>query len=1030
MYSSESKEKPGRLGRVAKSAWLDRVVLIAIIVNSVQLAITAGDEPKKGSWAFTLELGLFGVFLVEFVIKVCAWGWLYFYDSWNLIDAAVVAEGCYSIGMLLFSQGAKRSGANISALRIMRLLRPLRTLKRFPEMRLLVESLLNSGHLLLVGVGIVCMAIYAFAVAGYVYFSQGLDKRCVALPYYDAATGDYVQEATATMLAAHWMNQSAAERFVDRDLCGSCATCRRCNGPYEATTQWESPTLGPAGTSFVARERCVDVDYSIDGDMLKFDTVGWAFMAVFDMTNLEGWNDVLWSMQDTRGTQVWVYFVAIVVVLNFICLNVFPAIIAFNLRSAIREEENRLGREAKHKLGADAMSLSSFEEMVVDMLAAETEDVADIEASLSRHRTGCDGAARTTAVAASAERPEARYPAGRWRVAAREIADPPLGAFQLGIYTVIFANVVVLAAARPYPSSAQSRREEALAAAFTTVFVLELLFKVFGYGVRGYLADWYNRFDAVLVGLALMQLLVNTAPNVFHLLRVARVAKLSRVVRIAAVAKVARVRRMTDAQMDFARLMGVLTSSGVWLINIVALAGLVMYMFAILGMILFRDNVYALDDDAKRYYAAHVEGYRDVAYDQDTTKRRCDAFLGCRGTFNFDTFPMAFMTVFIVVSLDGWNTVLYHALRVQSSSLRRGVTFVYFAVVIVVLRYVIISMIIAIIFDQVERDSIMVVRRNARVTMVSVFMLAQALDRSVKRRAFLYWRLRTAPAELAGASETARARGAAAELTDAVAGARVTVPEDDTHRATRWELLVADDRSLCLFAPGSRVRQLCVSISSSPYWTSFILGVILASVSLLAVDQQQFIAKSADHDDQLYGGRTKALLVVANALCVGTFVLEFVVEVIARGLILPARTGYLRDPKNCLDTLVTCLSLLNYVFDHTGLIAARLLRLLRVVRPLKRLARGSHSVHAIFEALEFSRRALANVVILCLVALVVFAVVGMQLFRGLLFYCGDPEYPPGRPLSSRRLCGFQPLVWGVPTKLQNSLARSNQSRFG
>ena len=28
------------------------------------------------------------------------------------------------------------------------------------------------------------------------------------------------------------------------------------------------------------------------------------------------------------------------------------------------------------------------------------------------------------------------------------------------------------------------------------------------------------------------------------------------------------------------------------------------------------------------------------------------------------------------------------------------------------------------------------------------------------------------------------------------------------------------------------------------------------------------------------------------------------------------------------------------------------------------------------------------------------------------------------------LCGFQPLVWGVPTKLQNSLARSNQSRFG
>jgi len=33
-------------------------------------------------------------------------------------------------------------------------------------------------------------------------------------------------------------------------------------------------------------------------------------------------------------------------------------------------------------------------------------------------------------------------------------------------------------------------------------------------------------------------------------------------------------------------------------------------------------------------------------------------------------------------------------------------------------------------------------------------------------------------------------------------------------------------------------------------------------------------------------------------------------------------------------------------------------------------------------------------------------------------------------LRGRVLCGNQPLVWGVPTKLQNSLSRSNRSRFG
>ena len=35
----------------------------------------------------------------------------------------------------------------------------------------------------------------------------------------------------------------------------------------------------------------------------------------------------------------------------------------------------------------------------------------------------------------------------------------------------------------------------------------------------------------------------------------------------------------------------------------------------------------------------------------------------------------------------------------------------------------------------------------------------------------------------------------------------------------------------------------------------------------------------------------------------------------------------------------------------------------------------------------------------------------------------EPRHAPG-------LCRNQPLVWGVPTKLENSLARSNQSRFG
>ena len=50
--------------------------------------------------------------------------------------------------------------ADISALRMMRVLRPLKSLRKFPEMRLLVGSLFGSFHLLLAIVVLIAMAVF------------------------------------------------------------------------------------------------------------------------------------------------------------------------------------------------------------------------------------------------------------------------------------------------------------------------------------------------------------------------------------------------------------------------------------------------------------------------------------------------------------------------------------------------------------------------------------------------------------------------------------------------------------------------------------------------------------------------------------------------------------------------------------------------------------------------------------------------------------------------------------------------------
>ena len=68
-------------------------MLLAILTNSVLLAITASEPKEYGVRTFygALELSLFLLFFLEAVIKIGAWGRLYFHDSWNLIDARSAA---------------------------------------------------------------------------------------------------------------------------------------------------------------------------------------------------------------------------------------------------------------------------------------------------------------------------------------------------------------------------------------------------------------------------------------------------------------------------------------------------------------------------------------------------------------------------------------------------------------------------------------------------------------------------------------------------------------------------------------------------------------------------------------------------------------------------------------------------------------------------------------------------------------------------------------------------------------------------
>ena len=90
-----------------------------------------------------LDIIITCIFIIECVIKVIALGFVndegsYLTDSWNKLDFMIVI---FSIIDIIFS------GSDVGYLKIIRLLRvlrPLRFISRNPNMRLVVNSLINS----------------------------------------------------------------------------------------------------------------------------------------------------------------------------------------------------------------------------------------------------------------------------------------------------------------------------------------------------------------------------------------------------------------------------------------------------------------------------------------------------------------------------------------------------------------------------------------------------------------------------------------------------------------------------------------------------------------------------------------------------------------------------------------------------------------------------------------------------------------------------------------------------------------------
>lgn len=155
----------GKMRAFLEQSRVHNAILAIIIFNAITLGLSTSDwvTMKIGGILDVIDRTVLGIFVIELGLKFYAYGWRFFRNSWNVFDLFVVG-----VGLLPQSDG-------LSALRGLRVIRAMRLLSIIPQMRSVVQALLDA----LPGMGAVIIMIsivfYVFGVMATIMYGESFD---------------------------------------------------------------------------------------------------------------------------------------------------------------------------------------------------------------------------------------------------------------------------------------------------------------------------------------------------------------------------------------------------------------------------------------------------------------------------------------------------------------------------------------------------------------------------------------------------------------------------------------------------------------------------------------------------------------------------------------------------------------------------------------------------------------------------------------------------------------------------------------
>ncbi|KAL4124998.1 hypothetical protein PRIC2_008589 [Phytophthora ramorum] len=953
----------------------DQFILFLILANSTILAIADyskvdeqgdldGSQSIRNAIVTSADSIFTILFAIECTMKIVAMGLFgeqgaYLMDPWNWMDFIVV-----SIGILAVIPGIP----NVSILRIFRVLRPLRSLNAVAGMKKLVSALLKSIPELLTVVAFLCFLFFLYGVIGVQLWSGVLHPRCRLTPFPlqldPNITNDDFATYQTTVLANYSHFPCVDEHNEQIPL--SSGVWSHDNSPWKTPRVcfWPIAVESPARTCSLGDDKfrqCPDgqtcgSDYDLFGNFrfthpsslivrrvldsatynadmnwgfTNFDNIGSASLTIFQCITREGWSDIMYMLQDAGyGAVAVIYFVSFIIFGSFFMLNLTLAVIWDNFSEA------------------------SFLE------AEERKALKKVKAAILAMRT-----AEPTSVWVSSSRVQLIFGVivNHWIFNA--------------VQTILIVLNTVILSLDQYPIDQNlTETVEEINFALTLAFLVEAGLKITGLGWKRWFEDRYNLFDAVVVVVSTVDMLLSPPTFIRQNGESSTTSSFSglRSFRLFALFKLAR--SWPSLQKLLATMISTLHEVG----NFSVLFLLFLYIYALIGMQTFA-NQFRFDE-----YGFPVDRNQAVVYIPRS---------------NFDTMLWSAVTVFQILTGENWNVVMVDGWRASGWS-----AVLYFVSLVVLGNFIVLNLFLAILlgnFDEsndegrdAEREALKQRSRVAPTTQSSRHESSRrdmnnhssALDTEESRSRIRKIDMQPIP--------NYRERWTLFFVAFIMVGTffvmqlfvgvvlenfnRMKEKLDGTFLLSnvQREWLNINDAMLNLRpvrkikTPLNSTRRTFFRIALSPTLEIAILGCVLLNTVFMAMDYFG--------EEDLYDTGLNYL----NYFFSGIFALEATVKMIGLG------KYYWKEPWNIFDFVVVLGTLVGMMYQMFGGssvgTAASTVRSFRVGR-LFRLVHSAPSLRQLFNTLLITLPSLVNIGGLLFLVFFIYAAMGVQLFAKLKF---------------------------------------------